>query len=82
MVNSIIGTELEKMEFRNERVLCLGIGATATGVPSCANHALTTKIVTLQLNAYLSLRWWEHLTSSLIQWMATRPIHSRLTGPS
>ena len=38
MVNSILGTELEKIEFRNERVLCLGIGAMATGVHAQITH--------------------------------------------
>lgn len=31
---------------------------------------------------YFALRWWEHFTSSLIQWTAMMPMHSRLMGPS
>lgn len=32
--------------------------------------------------SYFALRWWEHLTSTSMQWSAMMPMLSRLTGPS
>lgn len=34
------------------------------------------------VQTHFSLRWWEHFTSSLMQWTATMPIISRLMGPN
>lgn len=39
-------------------------------------------VVNLDVFTYFALRWCEHFTSSLMQWTATMPMHSRLTGPS